>query len=195
MTLQTDFLKWENHSDLEITRYNGIKSIDKTMFKNIKIQLIRKVNGEIFKYKNSDPIWVAYNKKKKKKILGIFMVSDYSPDFHFNNECDYTDEGGKIMNTVPYLYNVIVNVINKDAKKLKVSLSLMMRVKRDIAQDKTLWSWLNKENPKQPKFINLDAPCQNDHAIKFYQKNGFTLQNELYETKKIDYQTMIYTYA
>lgn len=183
-----NYNSWVNHPDLSIDLV--FLDVKFKYLKNLK-QFVRKVNGEILKYKQGDPAWIAYRKgKTKRKILGIFMISKFSPKTHFDNEIQYTDDGKKIYTCVPYLYNVMVDVISKDAKILNVSLSLMMNVKKDIYNTETIWNWLGNK----PKFINLDAPHTNDKAIKFYKKNGFIANEEIHMINDIPYLTMTFSF-
>ena len=124
------------------------------------------ITGESFVYSSlSDPIWIATKKTNKNKVLGICMLSTSSPYKHFNNEHKST--------SVPYLYNFAIDTRNINTKVLKVSVSLIMRLKIDLMQNIDIWKWLNPKDFRKPTYLNLDVLVESDHAENFYKKNGF----------------------
>lgn len=79
----------------------------------------------------------------------------------------------------PYLYNMVIDKKLKDkmAKKgrediKKAAYYLLNYVKDDLFMEGY-------------KFINLNVREDNDHALKFYTKNGFDLLKEFYEHEDI----------
>lgn len=163
--LITDPYDWKQHPNLNITLVKSVKSVKSKMLKIIN-GLVMRVSGQSFAYpSSSDPIWIATKKTNKKTILGICMLSTYSPNKHFNNERSSTN--------VPYLYNFAIDTRDVNTKVLKVSVSLMMRLKIDLMQNMDIWKWLNPKDPCHPKYLNLDVLIESGRAENFYQKNGF----------------------
>lgn len=165
MSIITNPQEWKQHTNLEIILVDNIKSVNISVLKNVK-KLILKIKGERLRYASeSDPIWIARKKSNKKKILGICMLSKYSPDSHFDSE-------DKNVN-IPYLYNMITDITNKKIKILKVSVSLLMRLKIDLMINENIWKWLNPNMPHKPTSLNLDVSIEDEHAKNFYIKNKF----------------------
>ncbi len=170
MNVILDPSKWKYHPKLVITFTRKVSLLDSNTKKKVK-KLVTKVTGETFRYsKPEDPIWIAYKRGSKKKIYGICMLAKASPERHFNNESK---------GNVPYLYNMIVDISERVARSMKVSVSLLMKVKNALGENRCndFADWLDSDSPN---YINLNVDCSNKHAIEFYKKNGFVTEKKLY---------------
>lgn len=187
MDIISDPNEWKYHPKLDIVFVKKVSLLDASTIKKIK-KLVAKVVGERFNYADStDPIWIARKKKSKKQIFGICMLARKSPERHFDNETK---------TNVPYLYNMIVDVTDVASKTMKVSVSLLMRVKDHLSKNKDLWDWLESD---KPRYINLNVECDNLHAIEFYEKNGFVAGAKLYirgnMNNIMEYKIMVFNYS
>lgn len=182
--------EWIYHPDLEIIFVNKVKLLNESMRKNVE-KLIAKVMKENFVYSSHlDPIWIA-RKKTNKEILGICMIAKQSPYRHFDNEIDE--------NIIPYLYNMVTDTTKVITKTLKVSVSLLMKVKSDLSNNNEIWKWLNPNYIYEPRFLNLDIPLKEIHVLNFYKKNGFIEEEDSYylyddNNNKISFKMMTFNF-
>lgn len=189
------------YSRIIIFRISKFNNLSKNIVKKIKIFYQRVINEQFHHAKKDDPIWIALLSKNENEdpksmremfklgcpIIGICMLTSESPYRHFDNE--------ENMN-VPYLYNMMVDIKNPITRELKVAPILLTAVKDNTQNIKQIWTWLNPNNPSQPKSINIDVmykeegDCSKEfyeksqHALKFYKKNGFVeCREKPYEMK------------
>ena len=160
-----DPYKWKDNSNIIINRIDKIETLirsnnkkNKKLFNKIK-QLISKTCGEHFRFASyNDPIWIA-TKKNNLKLLGVCMITKKSPGGYFENE-----------NTknVPYLYNMVIDIYNNKTKVWKVSVSLLMHVRKSFSD-----LYIRELLESNPSYLNLNVHENNQHAYNFYVKNKF----------------------
>ncbi len=124
--------------------------ISPEVIKKLK-KLCRKMTGEILKILDGHLVVFAYYKKN---IICMCCISLFSPEKHFDNESD---------ENIPYLYNFICD---SSFRYLKNSAQLMIYLKQYISEQ------------LKAKYINLDIVHNNQHAINFFEKNGFKYVGE-----------------
>jgi len=142
------------------------------IYKQVK-KMIIKSTGELAKFINvKNAIVVTFHKKK---VVGIAMLSLYSPEKHFKNEDNIESR---------YLYNMIVL-----PNRLKIGPSTLTEIKK----------YCKFNGVKQ---INLDVLLDDVHVTKFYLNNRFEIKDGYtnirimhdYKKESVKYICMTYTF-